>query len=212
MCENSILSEIEQLRVDGSGIPPNNVSNVTFEEMRKDQAKFNKEVLNSLQLIRQEMIENQKGMRVEMEKMKGEHEESEEKMEEKMFCLKYMMTEIQRTIQNEQMKVLSEVEAIRNDMKTMKKDFEVTKKNRTTSDHFSSQKIEFAISFEGRNGIFKYFPTDTILDLKKEIAIRTGIPVHQQKIYFNGKCENHKTLVECGVQNNSVGYMQQGSY
>uniref|UniRef100_A0A1I7U581 Ubiquitin-like domain-containing protein n=1 Tax=Caenorhabditis tropicalis TaxID=1561998 RepID=A0A1I7U581_9PELO len=163
-----------------------------LEEMRKEQEKFNKEVLETLQLMRQEIKDNQ------------------EKMEK---------------IKEEQKKVMSEVEAIRNEMKTLKRDSDknsmetnALERIETTSDHFSSQKIEFAISFEGRNGTFSFLPTDTILDLKNECAIRFGVPVHQQRIYFTDldgfilEFQDHRTLHGFDIRSYSVVSMHQRSY
>uniref|UniRef100_A0A1I7TGL6 Ubiquitin-like domain-containing protein n=1 Tax=Caenorhabditis tropicalis TaxID=1561998 RepID=A0A1I7TGL6_9PELO len=90
-------------------------------------------------------------------------------------------------VQNEQAKVLKEVEAIRNDVQTMKRDSDNMDALKRTENHPSSQKITFYLLFNDRKDVFEYLPTDTIADVKREIAIRMEVPVHQQMIYFKSE-------------------------
>uniref|UniRef100_A0A1I7U598 Meiosis-specific nuclear structural protein 1 n=1 Tax=Caenorhabditis tropicalis TaxID=1561998 RepID=A0A1I7U598_9PELO len=94
------------------------VSDVTLEEIRYEQMKFKQEVLETLQLMRHEIKDNQEKMKKEQEKLMNEVKESYNEM---IHLRGFMMTE-RKEVQNEQQKILREVEAIRNDL--MRKDFE----------------------------------------------------------------------------------------
>uniref|UniRef100_A0A1I7U597 Ubiquitin-like domain-containing protein n=1 Tax=Caenorhabditis tropicalis TaxID=1561998 RepID=A0A1I7U597_9PELO len=177
------------------------VSNVAFEEMRKEQTEFKKEVLETLQLIRQEI--------------KGNQEKSEEQV---MNKLQLMMNE-QKKLQDEQQKMLGEVETIRNDVKCLKKDSEAQVPNKQVKQEINessskeaetmTENIKITVFFWTKTLLFhlEMFPTDTILDLKKRIEAKEeiNVPVQEQKLLFNGEeCENHRTLDECGIITNSA--------
>uniref|UniRef100_A0A1I7U5A2 Ubiquitin-like domain-containing protein n=1 Tax=Caenorhabditis tropicalis TaxID=1561998 RepID=A0A1I7U5A2_9PELO len=200
-----ILSEFGKLRLETNGMhsvfgkmPSTSaglVSNVAFEEIREEQMKFNKEVLETLQLMRQEIKDNQ-------EKMKKEQE-----------------------------KVLKEVEAIRNDMKAMKRDSEAPqvqeagkidnkKVNQEAKEIKKSAPKEKCLKFHilpwsflsgpssGNGTTVEMLPTDTILDLKKEIEKKGNVPVLRQSIFFNQRnSEDQQTIGECGIENGSNVYV-----
>jgi len=47
--------------------------------------------------------------------------------------------------------------------------------------------------------------SDTILDVKKKIHDKEGIPVHQQRLFFDGKpMEDRQTLANYYIQENST--------
>uniref|UniRef100_A0A1I7TGL5 Ubiquitin-like domain-containing protein n=1 Tax=Caenorhabditis tropicalis TaxID=1561998 RepID=A0A1I7TGL5_9PELO len=144
MCENSILSEIEQLRVDGSGvrvtlekIAPNEVSIVEFEEMRKDQMKFNKEVLETLRLMRQEIKENQNQIKMEVKNMKEEQkkvmkevksvqEDQKKMLKEQNKSEGKVLNKLQLVMEN-QKKMEMELKNVKEEQKKMKEDMKESK-------------------------------------------------------------------------------------
>uniref|UniRef100_A0A1I7U5A1 Ubiquitin-like domain-containing protein n=1 Tax=Caenorhabditis tropicalis TaxID=1561998 RepID=A0A1I7U5A1_9PELO len=145
-------------------MPSNDLSNVALEEMRNKQMKFNKEVLETLQLMRQEIKDNQ-------EKMKEELKKSEKSV---MHRLQLMRTE-QETKQN---KMMREVEAIWND---------VTKSTETKTIRQLYLKFQVLIYNTDVKITVEMLPTDTILDLKKEIEKERNVPVLRQSVFFNQK-------------------------
>jgi hypothetical protein len=47
--------------------------------------------------------------------------------------------------------------------------------------------------------------SDTILDVKKKIHDKEGIPVHQQRLFFDGKpTKDRQTLANYNIQENST--------
>uniref|UniRef100_A0A1I7U599 Ubiquitin-like domain-containing protein n=1 Tax=Caenorhabditis tropicalis TaxID=1561998 RepID=A0A1I7U599_9PELO len=141
--------------------------------------------------------------------------------------------EMTRTIREEQEKILKKVEAIQDDMKKrdsiaqvqkaeIKKEDEVDQETKqinanalnrfrafagpTKTVHRLNQKIKIFVRFYYSRFEVEALPTDTILDLKREIEKKTNFPVRHQYVYHNHKhCEDHETISGCNITtNNSI--------
>uniref|UniRef100_A0A1I7U5A0 Uncharacterized protein n=1 Tax=Caenorhabditis tropicalis TaxID=1561998 RepID=A0A1I7U5A0_9PELO len=138
----NILSEFEKLRLETNGMhsilgkmPSTSsaglVSNGMLEEMKNEQMKFNKEVLETLQLMRQEIKDNQ-------EKMKEEQKESEKRVMGSLQLMRQEIKENQKELKEEQEELMEELKqetmnslrSLMTEMKTMKAEQTKVQKNR----------------------------------------------------------------------------------